>query len=362
MKRIPIDRGTRTTILSIFIILFLVVWGVGRTVMSLGIFNSFPEQFAGSCKIITGMKGPEDLDVDWQDKLIFVSATNRRAPATSPDPQDGLYTLNLNNTSAPPVKLAGTPKDFRPHGISLYRAPEGGLTLFAINHRASGKQTIEVFDVKIENGKAVLSHRSVLQDSHLIAPNDLFAFGPDQFYVGNDHTSTTALGRWLEDYLQVPRANLLYYNGSLFKVAVENLNFTNGVLVSPDGKFLYLTSTTKRALLTFERNPFSGELTQKESLDIPARLDNLSMDAEGNLWTTGHPKFPGWVGYDTDPSKPSPSVVFKITLAGGIPQGYETVYANNGEQLAASSSVVAYRNHLFIGSVLDNKMLDCTRK
>jgi arylesterase/paraoxonase len=331
--------------------------------MAIGVFNDFPEQFAGtSCKIITGMKGPEDLEVDALDNLIFVSALNRRAPKKTPDPQDGLYTLKLDNTSAPPVKLAGTPRDFHPHGISLYRDLDGSLTLFAVNHKSTGKEAVEIFGVTIENGAAKLTHRSSIEGGLLVSPNDVFAVAPERFYVTNDHTSTTPLGLWLENYPQLPRANLIYFNGMGFRVAVQRLNFPNGVLVSPDGKFLYVTSTVKREILAFERNPFTGDLTQTDGLRIPARLDNLSMDAFGNLWTAGHPKLPLYVGYPSDPTKPSPSVVFRISMKDGVPQSYDTVYANNGGQLAASSAAVSYQNRLFIGSVLDNKMLDCAMR
>ena len=360
MKRIKIDRGTRLGLIAGAVIVAMIISLIVRAILSVGVFNSFPEQFAGACKIVPGMKGPEDLEVDAPDNLIFVSAFNRRAPGSSPDPQDGIYTLKLDDTSAPPVKLAGTPKDFHPHGISLYRSAPDALTLFVINHRASGKQTIETFDVKVANGAATLTETGILESRLLVSPNDIYAFGPQQFYVTNDHTSTTPLGRWIDDYPQFPRANLVVYNGQEFKVAVERLNFPNGVLMAPDGKHVYVTSTTKRELLVFEREPFTGQLKQVDGLSIPARLDNVSMDASGNLWIAGHPKLPAYVGYPTDPSKPSPSVVFRVVMLNGVPQSYETVYANNGEQIAASSSAAAYKNHLFVGSVYDNKILDCT--
>ncbi len=360
MKRIPVSRVTRTAIIAVSVVFLMIVALTVRAVQSVGVFNSFPETSPGACRTITGMKGPEDFEIDVPDNLIFVSSFNRRAPSSAPDPQDGLYTLQLDDTALPPVKLVGTPQDFHPHGMSSYREADGTLSLFVINHRASGKQSIEIFDVKIDNGTPSLTYRASIESGLLINPNDLFAVGPNQFYVGNDHTSTTPLGRWLEDFPQLPRANLLYFNGDSFRVVVERLNFPNGVLVAPDGRHLYVTSTTKRELLVFERNPVDGQLKQLDSLSIPARLDNLSIDQYGNLWTAGHPKLPTYVGYPADPSKPSPSVVFRIVLQDGLPQRYDTVYANDGEQLAASSSAAVYQNRLIIGSVLDDKMLDCT--
>src|ERR1043166_9077634 len=121
MKRIPVDRVTRLGLLASGLIVALFITLIISDVMSVGVFNSFAEVSPGACTTITGMKWPEDFEVDARDNLIFVSAFNRRAPAGQPDPQDGLYTLKLDDTAAPPVKLAGTPTDFHPPGISLYR-------------------------------------------------------------------------------------------------------------------------------------------------------------------------------------------------------------------------------------------------
>src|SRR6185437_14190447 len=45
----------------------------------------------------------------------------------------------------------------------------------------------------------------------------------ERFYIANDHGSTTALGRALDDYLVLPRANLLYFDGTVFRAVAQHM-------------------------------------------------------------------------------------------------------------------------------------------
>jgi arylesterase/paraoxonase len=194
----------------------------------------------------------------------------------------------------------------------------------------------------------------------LVSPNDIFAVGPDRFYVTNDHVTKTKLGRFTEDYLIWPHADLLYFNGTNFRISVQRMAFPNGVYVTPDGAHLYVTLTNDRRLIAFSREPFFGNVTEIGSLSIPARLDNISADAQGRLIIAGHPSLIRVNQFRADPGKPSPSEVFRVTLdKSGVPTGYETIFADDGGRIGASSSAAMVGKRLLIGSVLDNKMLDC---
>src|SRR5262249_27645580 len=156
--------------------------------------------FAGTCKKIATASGPEDIAIDEQSGLAFVSALDRRARRLTghPSKDDGLYAFRLADAMPHPVKLAGTPSDFHPHGISLVRTPDG-LTLMAINHRSDGTHSIEIFDVAVTNGEAKLSPIGNIAGGQLVSPNAIVALDRDRFYVVNDHGSTTDLGRSLDD-------------------------------------------------------------------------------------------------------------------------------------------------------------------
>jgi arylesterase/paraoxonase len=342
------------------VLLTVMLFFVLRWLTAAGVFTSVPTVSPGICKPIANLQGPEDFEIDAAHDAMIVSSTNRRAPHGSPDPRDGLYLLKLSAPDAQPVRLDGVPKDFHPHGISLYRAPNGEETLMAINHRSDGGQAVEIFGLAYDNGVARLAAHASISGGLLVSPNDIFAVAPDRFYVTNDHVTKTALGRFAEDYLVWPHADLLYFNGSSFRISVQRMAFPNGVFVTPDGEHLYVAVTNERRVIGFSREPFFGSLKEIGSLSLPARPDNISADGQGRLIIAGHPSLLRLNQFRTDPGKPSPSEVFRIALdKAGVPQSYETIFANDGGQIGASSAAAVLGKRLVIGSVLDDKLLDC---
>jgi arylesterase/paraoxonase len=351
----------RSGITWLAVLLVVVAFFVIRWLTAAGMFTSVTPMAHNICEPIARLQGPEDFEVDAAHDAVIVSSTNRRAPKGTPDPGDGLYVLKLSDPKSAPVKLTdGVPKDFHPHGISLYRAANGDETLMAINHHSSGVNAVEIFGLAYENGAAKLSPRASIGGGLLVSPNDLFAVAPDRFYVTNDHATKTGLGRFAEDYLIWPHADLLYFNGTNFRISVQRMAFPNGVYVAPDGAHLYVTLTNERRVIAFSREPFFGSLKEIGSLSIPARLDNISADAQGRLIIAGHPSLLRVNQFRSDPAKPSSSEVFRVTLdKDGVPTGYETIFADQGRLIGASSVAAMVGQRMLIGSVLDDKVLEC---
>ena len=342
------------------VLLVAVLAGAYRALDSHGVFTTVVPGFGGTCRAVRGAGGPEDIAFDRKDKIAFMSVTDYRALGRGkPSPRDGLYFYAYTQPGAKPVKLSGTPEDFHPHGISLYRAPSGTLTLMAVNHRMDKTNTVDIFSVEIENGAISLTEVGSIGGRILVSPNDVAAVDEDRFYVVNDRTSKTALGRWLEDNLVLPRANVVYFDGVKFVAAAEGLNSPLGVALSTDGRYLYVPEALPRTLLTFERNPFTGQLKQVNALFIPSGLDNADVAAEGSIWVAGHAKFDAMIRYIGDPSKPSPSEIFRVSAKDGIPQAATLVYANMGKEIGAASVGAVADGHLLIGSPFDDKILDC---
>ena len=88
----------------------------------------------------------------------------------------------------------------------------------------------------------------------------------------------------LENYLMLPRANVLYFDGNVFKEVANDLIFANGINVSPDGSRLYVAETTPHTIQTFNRDLFSGKLTPDVTFTLPAGPDNIDVDEKGDLW------------------------------------------------------------------------------
>jgi arylesterase/paraoxonase len=332
-----------------------------RMLIASGVFTTVTPGFEGTCRAITGIVGAEDIAVDRQTGTAFISATNRPAKAHgTPDPQDGLYAMALSGGI--PVKLAGAPKDFHPHGISLFRAADGSLTLMAINHRRDGTSGIDIFAVDFAGGKVALHENGAIESGRLVSPNAIAAVDQDRFYITNDHTSATPWGRWLDDNFVIPRANILFFDGSVFKVVADDLVFPSGAAVSHDGRYLYVSESYNRQLRTYERGPLSGTLQQVSVLAIPSDLDNSNVDADGNIWIGSHPKAFAMANFRTDIAKPAPSEIFEVTVKDGIPQDAKLVYANMGDEIGASSVGVVSGKTLLIGSAYDRKILTCTMR
>ena len=340
------------------VLLVGLIVAVYRMLDSHGVFTTVKPFFAGTCQTVASARGPEDIAIDARDKLAFVSAMDRyaRAPAGA---GDGLYAYAYLDPQAKLVRLAGTPADFHPHGISLHRSADGSLTLMAINHRRDGTNSVDVFQVEIAAGAAKLTEIGSITGGQLVSPNDLAAVDQDRFYIVNDHTSKSAFGRWLDDTLVLPNADILYFDGMKFVTAAEGLNFPNGAALSADGRFLYVPEAYARTLLTFERNPFSGELKQVGVLAIPSNLDNADVAADGSVWIGSHPKAYAMAAFRADPKKPAPSEIFRVETQNGVPRSAAVVYANMGSQIGGSSVGATADGHLLIGSPLDDKILNC---
>ncbi|MBV9990878.1 MAG: SMP-30/gluconolactonase/LRE family protein [Alphaproteobacteria bacterium] len=344
----------------------VIVAGAGMALRTAKMAGSFDEVAAKPlpCRAIAGVTGAEDMQVDARDRLLIASATDRRRMGDGRGDgkvsgADGIYALALDRPDAGFVRLAGAPSVFHPHGISLFRAADGSLTLMAVNHLTPDHHAVDIFQVLVENGTARLNEVGAIEGDKLIHPNDVVAVGEAQFYVTNDHGSRTDLGMTLENYLTLPRADVLYYDGTTFREAAAGLVFANGINVSNDGRHVYVAESTMRRVQSFARNVFSGRLTPEATLDMPAGPDNIDVASDGTLWIAGHPKMFDLVAYSSDPSKPSPTEIFKAPAKGGVPQPAEPVYVDLGPALGAGSVGVTAGRDLYIGSIFDPKVLRC---
>jgi hypothetical protein len=207
---------------------------------------------------------------------------------------------------------------------------------------------VEFYDIDFSGDAPKASQQSVVQSGAMVSPNDLAAVGENQFYVTNDHMTHDQLGRFAEDYLLWPHADVLLYNGMGFRIATQRIAGPAGILAR--GSYLYLAAANERRVLVFNREDFTGNLDQADSLSLPARLDKLSADAQGNLIVAGE-------------TKPGSAQVFRVRLGpDGKPLSYDTIFSDDGHLLKGASSAVVSNGHLFIGSSKDSKILACDIK
>jgi arylesterase/paraoxonase len=352
-------RPTTRAAVTAVAVLAILALGLGvRALTAYGVFTDVTPGFSGTCRAIDGVRGAEDIVIDATLGVAFISASDLRARLNGKaSPQDGLYVLPLN-LEPHPTRLSGTPSDFHPHGISLARAVDGTQTLFAINHRSDGTSSIDSFDVAMKDGQIVLHEIGSIEGGALVSPNAIAAVDRSRFYVTNDHTSRTRLGRLLDDWLLLPRANVLYFDGAVFRVVAERLNAPAGAVLSPDERYLYVSEALNRRLDTYARHDLSGGLDPLGTLSIASNLDNLRFDEKGNLWVGSHPKMFAMTTFLADSTKPAPSQIFRVALSDGIPQAATAVYT--GKEIGGASVAAVIGRSMLIGSPLDTKILYCT--
>ena len=338
--------------IAVLVLLALLLF-ILKTLYQAGSFKKITPHFEGSeMSFITGIPGPEDLEIDREEGLMYISSTDRWSALEGVKTNGGIYIMNLKEQDPPKPMWTDFTKQFNPHGISFL---EHGNTkyLFVVNHNWEGDY-VESFEIRNDS----LFHLKTFSDDMLCCPNDVLAVDADKFYVTNDHGNKDGLKRTLEDYLQIPQSYLMYYNGEEFSVVFDKLKYANGINASSDGKTIYLTHTIGRQLLTLDRNKSSGELSLISKTNLNSGVDNIDVDNEGNIWIASHPKMLSFAGHATDRNKISPSQVLKLTPKPERGE-YEVreVFLDDGSKLSGSSVAVVHKNQMYVGVVFQEKIL-----
>lgn len=327
----------------------------GRALWANGVFSSADAGFSGTCRVAGTLPGVQDIEV--ANGTAFLSVASARGP----QPGDGIYALPL--AGGTPVKLAGTPKDFHPRGIGLFRTPDGkGLFLFAVNHRSSGRFSIDSFEVTNPATSPALAMQGTIEGGLLINPQDVAATGPGSFYVANGTASKYAPIHMLQTYGVISGGNVLYFNGMMFREMADGLYGTRSLVLTPDGSHLIVGGLLSRSVTSFSREAITGALTEADNLLLPAGPEKLSIDARGQLWVAGHAKLSDWRAMTGDAQKRASSQIFRVSLLNGEPKQSQQVYGNGGAEIAGASVGAVSGDHLLIGSSLDSRLLDCTAK
>ncbi len=314
-----------------------------------GVFLKLEPKTAGVCKPVTGVVGAEDVTIDPETKLAYISGYDRRVVMSGGDTRGAIWAYDLN-ASTPPVDLTAGAKlaGFLPHGISLYRAPDGHKTLFVINH-ANKIHAIEIFDVD----GAKLTHRRTVTGAALVSPNDIVGVGPDAFFVSNDHANATGWKRAVEDLLRLRDTTVQFFDGQKFSTAISGIGGSNGINVSADGKSLYLSATLERTVHVYDRDPATNVLKERAVIPVPGIADNIEVMANGDLLLGLHSKIFAFLGHANDPNQLSPSHVMHLKADGKGSFVPETIYYNPGDEISAASVGANTGKRLLIGAIWD---------
>jgi arylesterase/paraoxonase len=344
-----------TRIRWLVLVLFLAGAWLGRTLYLAGAFRSLEPHFAGRCSEVAGVPGPEDLTIHPRTGVAYVSACDRFALERGEAPRGALYAYALDAKSPAPVNLtAAELADACPHGISLWLDPGGKDRLFAIVHRGE-RHSIEVYDLEGER----LVHRESLADPLLVSPNDLVAVARDALYATNDHGWPPGFARTLEEWLRLPLATVVHWDGQRFAKVASGIRLANGIQASADGRTLFVAGSLDRAVHVYDRDPATGALAHREKVPVGTVPDNVEVDAAGALWIGAHPQALALVNYRNGRAPRAPSQVIRASRSGDGAWGVEEVLLDAGDALSASSVAAVHGDRLLVGGIYEPRFLDC---
>jgi arylesterase / paraoxonase len=340
------------------LLLIAVIFGILilLTVKVLYDFGAFrnPSKNYNSSLIIEGVKGPEDITIDYDRSLLFISSDDRRARIKGKEVKGGIYSINLKDETLTPKKISpALDFEFNPHGISLYKGALGITRLFVINHRSTG-HFIEIFDYR--NGQ--LRHLESLTGPELKSPNDIVAVGIRAFYFTNDHGTEQGFKRLFADLLKQGTASVGYFDGKSYRIVADELNYANGINTSQDGDIVFVSETTGKKISAFQRSYTNGTLELLHSLDLNTGADNIEINGDGTLLVAAHPNMLAFMRHAKDYKKNSPSQVLHLDYVPS--EGFSNVkeiLTDDGKNLSGSSTAAYHGGRLFVSNVFDPKIL-----
>ncbi|MGB6085969.1 SMP-30/gluconolactonase/LRE family protein [Parvibaculum sp.] len=345
--------------LALVVIVSVLGW---RFLSAAGYFTGIRQEIAATCRAIPAVPGPEDIQIDHERKLAFISGYDRRAVSAGAPGSDairgGIYVIDLSEPqedwSLRPV-TPNVPARFRPHGISLYKDENGVNRLFAVNHPAGGPETVEIFDIE-EDG--TLTHVHSVTSDAFISLNDVVAVGPESFYATNDHGTRNPLGQLLGDFTLMRNSTIVYFDGEKADVVADKVLYANGINVSEDGRLVYVASALGMSVYIYERDIETGKLLLQGAVRLGTGVDNIDIQPDGTLLIGAHPNIIAFLSHASDPEKHSPSQVVRLEPK---EKRAGTIYLNFGEEISGISVAAGYGDVMLLGQVFEPEVLVCSQ-
>ncbi len=332
----------------------VVVLGVLSTLRDAGAFRTLAPHDFDRCQRLEAT-GSEDAVFDATTGLVLFTSQDFRALA--PPKPGAIWAVAADGASAPfrlPNDLAGP---FHPHGLGLFRAPDGERRLFVVNHVDRASSRVDVF--ALVDGPA-LRHLRTIEAPEFISLNDVEPVGPEQFYASLDMgTRADTAARVAETFLRLPWAGVVYFDGAAARVVASGLRYSNGVAMSADAGVVFVSESTGRRLLAYRRDAATGALTLEAEHGCETALDNVSVAPDGALWVGAHPKMLAFLAHASDATKRSPSQVLRATYdAASRSFTVREVALDDGAALSGSSVALPLpTGSVFVGSVFEHALL-----
>lgn len=253
----------------------------------------------GSCdgkadpNFICGPVNAEDLNrIPGTDWVIASRMAGRK------DAQGMFYLLNAGDHSWRPIaideieavqdrttypKCPGKPTtaSFSGHGIALKEGPDG-LTLFAVSH--GQREGVEVFNVDAKADIPTLRWVGCVPAPSGVSLNGVAPL-PEGGFVVTEFFDTTNKNWGRDLFTGKPTGVVLEWQPQQGwgEIAGTHLSGPNGIVVSPDGKALFVAEWGAKKLHRIAR----GDAAESKVITLNFNPDNLLWDNDGKLLLTG---------------------------------------------------------------------------
>jgi len=290
------------------------------------------------------------------------------------------YVATYNPATSQITRLS-TPNFNKGRGLSLHGmdvVPSSSnsqeLFIYLVNHRIplgdySAKQVgadsvIEIFKTTV--GGKTLTHIKTVENSIIIAPNDVIGSADGKsFYFTNDNAAKVGLMRYAILFGAKHSSVGYCHIDDGCKYAITGIQVCNGITTAPNGT-VYVANSIYGGVLSLERQ-VDNTLVVSESIKTDYPLDNLAVDAEGQLWAAGIPKALTAVAHMQNPLLLSPSLAARISINTGPNAFYgekykvEKVFEDDGKIMSGMTSAVydSSRKKLFMNGVASPQLVVC---
>jgi len=231
----------------------------------------------GDVAFVCGPVNPEDLialpDSPWvvvssmekEGHLYVADRRDHTVTAVYPTPESPTH----HDTAAFPECPGPAPDGFQPHGLSLRPGDGGAHTLYVVRHGA--REAVEVFAVDAAAGLPTIQWVGCVPAPEGVRLNSVAALPGGGFAATNFNFPTGEVWEWQPD-------------AGWAKVPGSETPAPNGLVVSPDGRRLFIGGWGTKSLIRLSR----GQTPQvRDEVDVGFYPDNVRWSPDGSLLVAG---------------------------------------------------------------------------
>lgn len=213
--------------------------------------------------------------------LYLVDVVTRSAREIFPASQPRLH---LDRSTFPDCPNNLDMAHFSAHGLALHALDDHRYRVFMTSH--GGREAVEVFELETSTGQPAITWVGCVP---IPTGNDINSVAalPDGGFLA---TRISGAGMEFDAIFEGKVSGFIYQwqSGSGLKAVAEtDMSGPNGIIVSQDGREVWVGTWGGRELIRFQRHT-NGVLQRDQTLPMSFRVDNLRWTEEGRILAAGH--------------------------------------------------------------------------